>query len=213
MFDRPIASSEVAHVRLLTIPPQCHTHPKVKDGPKRRREAQAGRIRAVSSASAASPLYPAKFEGSQADQTSNRHSTPTPIPGSSSMRSYGMPTSTPTSTPSLSTPSYPGSNSYPTPSSVTPLVYTPRTPTATTAMPPLHTPTTSSFVDHHHPASSPARHEHGLGMFTAPLQHFHSMGGAYSTSPALSLAHQVSEPELVGVRTTASALSSIASMI
>lgn len=54
-------------------------------------------------------------------------------------------------------------------------------------------------------------HESIVGMFTMPLQSFptFSKGLAYSAS----LARQVSEPELVGIRTTTTALNSIASMI
>lgn len=45
---------------------KCHTHPKVKDGPKRRREtSHAARARAVSSASATSSSYPISKEPSQ----------------------------------------------------------------------------------------------------------------------------------------------------
>ncbi|KAI4911173.1 hypothetical protein J4E85_011311 [Alternaria conjuncta] len=183
---------------------KCHTHPKVKDGPKRRRETQAGRVRAASSASATSSSYPVKPELSTSDATSHRHSTPTPIPGSSSLQSYGMssgpspmPTSTPTSTPQVNTSCYP-STAYPTPTSGTPNMHSLRTPTAT------------SFGDAYGDPSS--RHEPVVGMFTTPLQSLQSFSGhQYSHSPNLS--HQVSEPELVGIRTTTTALNSIASMI
>jgi len=179
---------------------QCHTHPKVKDGPKRRRETQAGRVRAASSVSATSSSYPIKQDVSQPDATSHRHSTPTPIPGSSSLHymqggplSTPLPNSTPTSTPQVNTPYYPNSTSYPTPSSGTPTMHSLRTPTA------------SSFAEAHE-----QRHEPVIGMFTTPLQSLSSFSG-HSYSP--SLAHQVSEPELVGIRTTTTALNSIASMI
>jgi hypothetical protein len=182
---------------------QCHTHPKVKDGPKRRRETQAGRVRAASSASATSSSYPIKAELQQADGASHRHSTPTPIPDSSSLQSFGMPnglplpTSTPTPTPQLSTPCYPGSTAYPTPTSATPTTHSMRTPTAT------------SFAKRHMEQNT--RHEPVVGMFTTPLQSLSSFSGGQSYSPHLS--HQVSEPELVGIRTTSTALNSIASMI
>ncbi|EFQ90907.1 hypothetical protein PTT_12434 [Pyrenophora teres f. teres 0-1] len=178
---------------------KCHTHPKVKDGPKRRRETQAGRVRAASSVSATSSSYPIKQDVSQPDAPSHRHSTPTPIPGSSSLHymqggpsSTPLPTSTPTSTPQVNTPYYPNSSSYPTPSSATPTMHSLRTPTA------------SSFQEAHD------RHEPVVGMFTTPLQSLSSFSG-HSYSP--NLAHQVSEPELVGIRSTTTALNSIASMI
>ncbi|KAJ4361849.1 hypothetical protein N0V83_010790 [Neocucurbitaria cava] len=193
---------------------KCHTHPKVKDGPKRRRETQAGRVRAVSSASATSSTYPIKQELAQ-DAASHRHSTPTPIPGSSSLQqNFGMPNastassapypiSTPTATPQLSTTatSYPTNTAYPTPTSATPTMHS------------LRTPTQSSFPDLRIEPHS-TKHEPVVGMFTTPLQSLSSFSGgtsSYSSSPSLS--HQVSEPELVGIRTTTTALNSIASMI
>ncbi|KAL6158165.1 hypothetical protein ACJQWK_07924 [Exserohilum turcicum] len=182
---------------------KCHTHPKVKDGPKRRRETQAGRVRAASSASTASSPYPMKHESLPGDLTSHRHSTPTPIPGSSSLQSYGMPsgssrplpTSTPTSTPQPCNATHAGNTAYPTPSSATPTMQS------------LRTPTGSSSHDHleHTP-----RQEQVVGMFTTPLQSLPSFP-SHQYSPSLS--HQVSEPELVGIRTTTVALNSIASMI
>ena len=175
---------------------QCHTHPKVKDGPKRRRETQAGRVRAISSASATSSSYPIKQEVAQ-DAASHRHSTPTPIPGSSSLQSFGMPNHTstglPTSTPT-STPCYSSSAAYPTPASATPTMHS------------LRTPTQGSFPD--------VKHEAVVGMFTTPLQNLSSFSSAPSSySNSTTLAHQVSEPDLVGIRTTTTALNSIASMI
>ncbi|CAN9247584.1 unnamed protein product [Alternaria alternata] len=182
---------------------KCHTHPKVKDGPKRRRETQAGRVRAASSASATSSSYPIKQDLPQADSASHRHSTPTPIPGSSSLQSYGMssgpssmPTSTPTSTPQVNASCNPSSTAYPTPTSATPTMHSLRTPTAT------------SFGETYGEPSN--RHEPVVGMFTTPLQSLSSFSG-HQYSPNLS--HQVSEPELVGIRTTTTALNSIASMI
>jgi hypothetical protein len=181
---------------------QCHTHPKVKDGPKRRRETQAGRVRAASSTSATSSSYPIKQDLSQTDAASHRHSTPTPIPGSASLQSYAMssgpsplPSSTPTSTPQVNASCYP-STAYPTPTSVTPTMHSLRTPTAT------------SFNDAYGEPSN--RREPVVGMFTTPLQSLQSFS-SHQYSPNLS--HQVSEPELVGIRTTTTALNSIASMI
>lgn len=184
---------------MLTIC-QCHTHPKVKDGPKRRRETQAGRARAVSSASATSSSYPVKQEMSQTDTMSHRHSTPAPMTGTSSL--FGMQnttasvsgvTSTPTATPNLSTASYPSNTAYPTPTSATP------------TMDHLQTPTATSFADAQRVKTQPI-----VGMFTTPLQ---STSSFQSYSHAPNLAHQVSEPELVGIRTTTTTLNSIASMI
>lgn len=192
----------IAGQSMLTIS-QCHTHPKVKDGPKRRRETQAGRVRAVSSASATSSSYPTKQDISPSDATSHRHSTPMPITGSASLQSYGMssgpssmPTSTPTSTPQVNTSCHPSSTAYPTPTSATPTMHS------------LRTPTTTSFGDAYGDPTN--RHEPVVGMFTTPLQSLSSFSG-HHYSPNLS--HQVSEPELVGIRTTTTALNSIASMI
>ncbi|OAL43529.1 hypothetical protein IQ07DRAFT_296659 [Pyrenochaeta sp. DS3sAY3a] len=187
---------------------KCHTHPKVKDGPKRRRETQAGRVRAASSASATSSSYPIKQELAQ-NAASHRHSTPTPLPGSASLQTFGMPhsssmalpVSTPTDTPQLSTIGYPScSTAYPTPTS------------ATATMHSLRTPTQSSFPESRlEPVS---KHEPVVGLFTTPLQSLSSFSGGPSGFPnSHNLAHQVSEPELVGIRTTTTALNSIASMI
>jgi hypothetical protein len=179
---------------------QCHTHSKVKDGPKRRRETQAGRVRAVSSASATSSSYPVKQELSQKDVSSHRHSTPTPGPGSSSLQSFGMsngPTSTPTSNPQINTSCYQGNSAYPTPTSATPTMHSQRTPTA------------SSFGEILFGQNSSC--EPVVGMFHTPLQNLSSFSGAHPHSSSLS--HQVSEPELVGIRTTTTALNSIASMM
>ncbi|XP_014553814.1 hypothetical protein COCVIDRAFT_106733 [Bipolaris victoriae FI3] len=177
---------------------KCHTHPKVKDGPKRRRETQAGRVRAASSASSTSSPYPFKHDTLQADPTSHRHSTPTPIPGSASLQSYGrpLPTSTPTSTPRPSSSCHPGSAAYPTPSSATPTMQSLRTPTIASA--------NLSHMD------QTTRQESVVGMFTTPLQSLPNFANHQYTP---DLAHQVSEPELVGIRTTTVALNSIASMI
>lgn len=192
---------------MLTTILQCHTHPKVKDGPKRRRETQAGRVRAASSASATSSSYPVKQEISN-DPASHRHSTPTPILGISTLQSFGMPnttsssaplpTPTPTATPQLHTSTYGSSTAYPTPTSATPTMHS------------LRTPTQATFPDYREQPTS--KHEPVVGLFTTPLQHLQSFSNAQSTySP--NLAHQVSEPELVGIRTTTASLNSIASMI
>jgi hypothetical protein len=198
--------SDVARSSSMLTTSQCHTHPKVKDGPKRRRETQAGRVRAASSTSATSS-YPIKQENAQ-DTASHRHSTPTPIPGTSSLQGFGMPnasssvplpTSTPTATPQLNTtPQYGSNTAYPTPTSATPAMHS------------LRTPTQSSFPDYR--TESTLKHQPVVGLFTTPLQSLqNSSGGQYTYSP--SLAHQVSEPELVGIRTTTTALNSIASML
>lgn len=157
---------------------KCHTHPKVKDGPKRRRETHAVRARAVSSASATSSSYPIKREASssQPDTTSHRHSAPILT---SSLKALGIPAATPnpTSTPQPSTATlYPTSSPYPTPNSTT-----------------MHPPASTADYQPKTPV---------IGLFTSPLQ----PGSTFHP------AHQVSEPELVGVP-RATALSSIASMI
>jgi hypothetical protein len=203
---------KVTQTRLLTIPPQCHTHPKVKDGPKRRRETQAGRARAVSSASASSSSHPVKQELTPVNTASHRHSTPTPIPGSSALHTFGMPVSTPTATPSLSTTSYGSSTSYPTPSAGTPSMYPPQTPTTTTSLHALHTPTAAAFPELRYDSAT-TKEESVMGLFPNPLQGFPNFSTPYSAPPQMSLAHQVSEPELVGIRATAASLNSIASMI
>lgn len=185
---------------------KCHTHPKVKDGPKRRRETQAGRVRAASSASTTSSSYPIKQEKSQADALSHRHSTPIPITGSGSLQTLGMPStstssplpnSTLSATPQLSLSSYPNSTSYPNPASVTTTSHT------------LQTPTASSFTEAGLETSS--KHQPVVGMFTTPLQNLSSF--SRRDQYAQHLAQQVSEPELVGIRSTTSSYNSIASMI
>jgi len=185
---------------------KCHTHPKVKDGPKRRRETQAGRVRAASSASASSSSYHIKPEVSQADRTANRHSTPTPITGSSSLQGFNapnnnssisLPKSTPTTTPQLNTATFANTTAYPTPTSATPTTQN------------LRTPTQALFPDHR---AETIKHEPVVGLFTTPLQSLSSFSAGHH-SYASSLAHQVSEPELVGIRTTTTTLNSIASML
>ena len=202
----------VTQTRLLTIPPQCHTHPKVKDGPKRRRETQAGRARAVSSASASSSSHPVKQESTPANTISHRHSTPTPIPGSSTLHTFDMPVSSPTATPSLSTTSHGSSTSYPTPATATPSMYPPQTPTTTTSLHALHTPTAAAFPELRYNTAA-IKDEGVVGLFPTPLQGFPNFSTPYSAASPINLAHQVSEPELVGIRATAANLSSIASMI
>lgn len=199
---------KVTQDRLLTELPQCHTHPKVKDGPKRRRETQAGRTRAVSSASASSASHQIKQESTPVSTVSYRHSTPTPIPGSSALQNLGMGISTPTSTPSLSTTSHGGNTSYPTPAAATPSMYAPHTPTTTSS---LHTPTAAAFPELRY--SSAVRNGNPRGLYTTPMQGYPGYSTPYTPIVPVSLAHQVSEPELVGIRATAASLNSIASMI
>ncbi|OSS51010.1 hypothetical protein B5807_04378 [Epicoccum nigrum] len=187
---------------------KCHTHPKVKDGPKRRRETQAGRVRAVSSASASSSSHQVKQESTPVSTVSYRHSTPTPIPGSSALQNLGVGISTPTSTPSLGTTSHGGNTSYPTPAAATPSMYPPHTPTTTSS---LHTPTAAAFPELRY--SSTARNGNSAGLYTTPMQGYPGYSTPYTPIAPVSLSHQVSEPELVGIRATAASLNSIASMI
>ncbi|KAF1925493.1 uncharacterized protein M421DRAFT_94592 [Didymella exigua CBS 183.55] len=189
---------------------KCHTHPKVKDGPKRRRETHAGRARTVSSASSSSHLV--KQELAPVNATSHRYSTPTPVPGSSALRTFGMPVSTPTSTPSLSTTSYGSGTSYQTPSAGTPSLYPPQTPTTASPLHALHTPTAADFPELRYDSAN-TKEQSVMGLFPNPLQHFSNFSTSYLAPPPISLAHQVSEPELVGIRATAASLDSIASMI
>lgn len=191
---------------------KCHTHPKVKDGPKRRRETQAGRARAVSSASTSSSSHPTKQESTPTNSTSHRHSTPTPLSGSSTLQTFSMPVSTPTATSSLSTPSYGSSTSYPTPAAATPSLYPPHTPTTTTSLHALHTPTAATFSELRYDTAA-MKDEGVAALFPNPFQGFPNFSTPYSGSPSMSLAHQVSEPELVGIRATAASLNSIASMM
>ncbi|KAJ4989775.1 Meiotic expression up-regulated protein 26 [Stagonosporopsis vannaccii] len=191
---------------------KCHTHPKVKDGPKRRRETQAGRARAVSSASTSSSSHPVKQELTPAHKTSHRHSTPTPIPGSSTLHTFNLPVSTPTATPSISTPSYGSSTSHPTPAAATPLLYAPQTPTTSTSLHALHTPTAAAFPELRYDTTS-SKDEHVARLFPTPFQGFPNFSTAYSAAPSINLAHQISEPELMGIRATAASLNSIASMM
>ncbi|KZM24840.1 hypothetical protein ST47_g4007 [Ascochyta rabiei] len=193
---------------------KCHTHPKVKDGPKRRRETQAGRARTVSSVSASSSSHPVKRESTPSNTASYQHSppTPTPLSGDSAFHTFGMPASTPISTPSLSSTSYGSNASYPTPVAGTHSMYPPNTPTTTASLRALHTPTATAFPDLRYDSAS-TKDEGSMCVFTTPLQDFPTFSTPYSTVPSTSFAHQVSEPELVGIRTKHSTLNSIASMI
>ncbi|KAH6633479.1 hypothetical protein C7974DRAFT_357865 [Boeremia exigua] len=191
---------------------KCHTHPKVKDGPKRRRETQAGRARAVSSASASSSSHPIQQETTPVNTVSHRHSTPTPTASSSALHAFGMSVSTPTATPSLSTPSYGSNTSYPTPTSATPSLYPPHTPITTTSLHALHTPTAAAFPELRYDNTS-TKDESVVGLFPTPFQGFPNFSTPYSSAPLMNLAHQVSEPELVGIRATTASLNSIASML
>jgi hypothetical protein len=206
------AVREVAQIRLLTIPPQCHTHPKVKDGPKRRRETQAGRARAVSSASTSSSSHPARHEPAQVNTATPCHSSPTALSGSSSLHTVGIQTSTPTASSSLSTEQYSSSTPYSTTTTAAPPMYPPHTPNAASTMHALRTPTAVVFPGHRYDSAT-TKDEPLMDMFTTPLQSFPNFSTPYSAPPVLSLAHQVSEPELVGIRTTTANLNPIASMI
>jgi len=168
------------YLHMLTLR-QCHTHPKVKDGPKRRRETQAVRARAVSSASVTSSSYPIKSEPASQQASANTHRHSAPIP-TSSLKALGIPTSTPNM--STSTPQPCASVPYATPSTY-------RTPTSVSMH---HSLAVTSDLQ---PKLEPV-----VGLFTSPLQ----PGSTFNP------AHQVSEPELIGVP-RATALSSIASMI
>jgi hypothetical protein len=144
---------------------QCHTHPKVKDGPKRRRETPAVRARAVSSTSASSP-YPIIKE-----QPRESHSTPTHTSATmttSAQQYVGLPTSLPPIT------------------------------QPTHVFPTLHT--THTDIQ---PKPEPV-----VGMFASPLQSF----SRFEHHHTPHLTHQISEPELVGIKTTSS-FNNLAGMI
>ncbi|KAF2009245.1 hypothetical protein BU24DRAFT_468223 [Aaosphaeria arxii CBS 175.79] len=167
---------------------KCHTHPKVKDGPKRRRETHTVRARAASSASATSSSYPINRDAPQESAAvsvparHNLHSTPTPSASAATACStpqqqyVGMPTS-------LSLSHSQPSASYP--------ISTP------TSMQP---PTTYSEMQ---PKQEPI-----VGLFGSPLQSMGNFGTSGGPNPAI----QVSEPELVGIRMNPP-LNSLASMI
>ena len=143
------------------------------------------RARAISSASASS-TYPIKQDHSQ-DLVSNRHSTPTPHVGMST----SMPTSQPTS--------YPTPTAYPTPTTAYPTSSPYQTPISAVSMQPPGS----------HPELQQVKLEPVVGMFRSPLQPL----STFSTShTGLSYAHQVSEPELVGIKMT-SPMNSLAGMI
>ncbi|KAF2275469.1 uncharacterized protein EI97DRAFT_475469 [Westerdykella ornata] len=191
---------------------KCHTHPKVKDGPKRRRETTAVRARAASSASTGttSSPYPIKRDVSQQqfhDQS---------LPATYSSHSQSTPTATPTLSTAAIAPQPPQSSqphqqyvgmptSLPTPSQ----------PTASfpiaSPSPAMQQASTSST------ATTTAQSEDKpvvVGMFSSPLQPMStfasSSGNSNSSSSNPPLL--VSEPELVGVKPT-SAFNSLASMI
>ncbi|KAF2477024.1 uncharacterized protein BDR25DRAFT_208361 [Lindgomyces ingoldianus] len=162
---------------------KCHTHPKVKDGPKRRRETHnTVRARAVSSASATSSSYPLNKDLSQ---------------DSSQQLSHPHPHSTPTQ--SNAQPVQHHSNSL----SISPMprIAHPTTSSSIVSMQPSYPTTTHAEIQ---PKQEPV-----IGMFSSPLQSISTFSGSNSFS---NPAHQVSEPELVGVKTT-SPLNSLASMI
>ncbi|KAF2183090.1 hypothetical protein K469DRAFT_584085 [Zopfia rhizophila CBS 207.26] len=145
---------------------KCHTHPKVKDGPKRRRETHTVRARAASSASAASSSYPISKEPSQ------------------DSLAYSTPTST-----------VPHQHSLPNPN--------------VSSMPTSHALTASMQPPQTTHAEIQPKQEPVVGLFTQPL---HSISTFSGSGQSTNLAHQVSEPELVGVKSI-SPLNSLASMI
>ncbi|KAF2637291.1 hypothetical protein P280DRAFT_483164 [Massarina eburnea CBS 473.64] len=156
---------------------KCHTHPKVKDGPKRRRETHAVRARAVSSASNTSSSYPIKSE-SQTDTKAHRHSTPIPT---SSLQALGMPMSgpPPTSTPQSHSTPYTTTSSYP-------------TPTSTTARYPSSNPL---------PGDGRSRPEPPVvGLFTSPLQ----PGSTFHPAHAISEPELVGVPRTTALSSLAS---------
>ncbi|ORY06148.1 hypothetical protein BCR34DRAFT_490392 [Clohesyomyces aquaticus] len=160
---------------------KCHTHPKVKDGPKRRRETHnTVRVRAVSSASATSSSYPLKQEtlSGSSPQQPQQHSQSTPT------QSNVQP-----------------AHRYSTGVSMSPMQRTAH-PTSSAPMQPQYQPTT-------HPEIQPKQEPPVIGMFSTPLQSISTFSGSNSS---MSMAHQVSEPELVGVKTM-SPLNSLAGMI
>lgn len=95
-------------------------------------------------------------------------------------------------------------------------MYPPQTPTTAISLHALHTPTAAAFPELRYDSAAPK--EGGVvGLFPNPLQGYPNFStpysAPYSAPPQVSLAHQVSEPELVGIRATAASLNSIASMI
>lgn len=100
---------------------KCHTHPKVKDGLKRRRQTQVGRV-CTGPPTLATPSYPMKPAISpRPAAVSHQHATPIAMTGNSgSWQSFGMPDILPsTPLPAASTASYPNHTCYPSPASAT----------------------------------------------------------------------------------------------
>lgn len=91
-------------------------------------------------------------------------------------------------------------------------MYPPQTPTTTSAFRALHTPTAAAFPEFGYDPPAP-KEESVVGLFPNPLQRFSSFSTPYPAPPPISLAHQVSEPEYVGIRATTASLNSIANMI
>lgn len=91
-------------------------------------------------------------------------------------------------------------------------MYPPQTPTTAVSLHALHTPTVAAFPELRYDSAA-SKHGGIVGLFPNPLQGYPNFSTPYSAPPQVSLAHQVSEPELVGIRATAASLNSIASMI
>ncbi|KAF2114539.1 hypothetical protein BDV96DRAFT_100698 [Lophiotrema nucula] len=198
----PLVSSKKKGTTWFRHAYKCHTHPKVKDGPKRRRETHTVRARAASSASATSNSYPSTTpintqpsssqhpHGSHSlnttptlshSQPANSYPTPVTAVSTPQQQFIGMPMSSASQFP---TSSYPTSISTPAPTSMHP----PR-PTST------------------HAELQPKQEV--VGMFASPLQgSLHLQTNFSNQNPAIA----VSEPELVGVKNI-SPLNSLASMI
>lgn len=90
-------------------------------------------------------------------------------------------------------------------------MYPPQTPTTTTTSPALQMPTAA--LPELCYGSTPKKEEKVMGLFPNPLQGFPNFSTPYSAPPPMNLAHQISEPELVGIKATSVSLNSIASMI
>lgn len=162
---------------------KCHTHPKVKDGPKRRRETHTVRARAASSASATSSSYPISKEPSQ-------DSFQTPTTSNAQQHSH-----------------LPTISSGPTSHAMTPNA----TLSSTSSMQPPPPHQMHTLIE---PKQEPQEyHEPVVGMFSHPL-HPMSTFSNQGQAQSLGLASvRVSEPELVGVKSSVGPMNNLADMI
>ncbi|KAF2738784.1 hypothetical protein EJ04DRAFT_26442 [Polyplosphaeria fusca] len=205
----PLVSSKKKGTTWFRHAYKCHTHPKVKDGPKRRRETNTVRARAVSSTSATSTTYPINTSQQSHHAHSDASTTPTLSQASHSLHStpisatpsqqYGLPVSM---SGSNSQHQHPSSASAPPPTSL-----------PNSGMRSMQPPSATAMAPGGHAEIQP-KQEPVMGMFASPLQgplHI-STNFSHSSNGGGMPAMAVSEPELVGVKNL-SPLNNLASMI